>query len=235
MHYVLPLILLIFYFHSFSSSPSLYLSLIPPTLRWNRLVMWTSGHLAGFYMFLWPTDSGQSHSVPSQLARGVGLHHGGMLPVLREITEKFFKEWKHRLGCGCLLLKLFQPALATWVDGICWHPVLLPGGLDPRALHDRDVCGGGQHAQPLHRLQLGRRERVPQIRRHGATRDLRRRALASQREAIESEKDVKRGWIHHDSPVFLQLLSNLNGESALTWQRLLQFQNPFQGIHADGR
>lgn len=71
--------------------------------------MWTSGHLAGFYMFLWP----QSHSVPSQLARGVGLHHGGMLPVLREITEKFFKEWKHRLGCGCLL-KLFQPALGGW-------------------------------------------------------------------------------------------------------------------------
>ena len=26
------------------------------------------------------------------VCRGVGLHHGGLLPVLRELTEKLFKE-----------------------------------------------------------------------------------------------------------------------------------------------
>ena len=34
----------------------------------------------------------QGGVVSAACCRGVGLHHGGLLPVLRELTEKLFKE-----------------------------------------------------------------------------------------------------------------------------------------------
>ena len=174
INYVLPLTLLIFTCSlpiSHSSPPSLLMESICDEDN-------DCGHLAErwiglVYMALPQIQASPIQSHPSFLPGASDCITEGCSPFSVKSRRSFLRSGTHRFSLQLFVLKVVQPALAAGPMGFSHFPCsILPGGLDPSIVHDRDLCSGGQHAQPLHCLQLGRWERVPQIRWYRATRDL---------------------------------------------------------------
>ena len=71
-----------------------------------------------------------------QPCRGVGLHHGGLLPLLRELTEKLFKDGFHDLRHRGVALSCCSVG----------HFLMRTGRLRPRPLYNRDLRSWSEHA-----------------------------------------------------------------------------------------
>lgn len=94
----------------------------------------------------------------SLLRRGIGVHHSGLLPIMKETVELLFARGLVKVRRAGELARSPHPMPSTHSPPGCrWPPHRTLAG----ALCDGDVRDGHQHARPQRRLQ-----RHPQARRH---------------------------------------------------------------------
>ncbi len=71
------------------------------------------------------------------LARGVGVHHGGLLPIIKEMVEMLFSKGLVKVLCVFFNFE-FLWLMVSVLGFVC----------------DRNVCHGCKHAGPLCRIRL---------------------------------------------------------------------------------
>jgi hypothetical protein len=80
------------------------------------------------------------------LSRGIGVHHAGLLPIIKEVVEMLFSRGLVKVNLKLISAFYFHLVLAELVTNVCVCVCVFFFFFATGIVCNRNVCHGSQHA-----------------------------------------------------------------------------------------